>query len=373
VKPLRIAMLGTRGMPTSYGGVERAVEELSVRLVERGHDVTVYCRSQYCDSRAPVVDGVKLRYLPAINTKHLEAITHTTLATLDASVRGFDVIHYHALGPSLLAPVARLSRARVVTTVQGLDYERAKWGGTASRVLRLGAWCAGRWTHATICVSHALEQRFQKDYGRRVAYAPNGVTLPTTIPAAPPFGLQPRGYFLFLGRLVPEKAVHLLVDAYRRTDVTLPLVIAGPSSHSDEYAAEIGRAAEGDPRIRVVGPVYGEDKEALLAHALALCQPSDLEGLPITLLEAMSYGRPAIVSNLPEHLEVVADGAGIVFQQGDADGLARAIESAASRRGELDAMGAKARAIVDEHYNWDTIVRQVEAVYESVGRFQPPA
>ena len=358
-------MLGTRGMPTSYGGVERAVEELSVRLVDRGHDVTVYCRSQYCESRAPVLGGVKLRYLPAVNTKHLEAISHTTLATLDASIRGYDVVHYHALGPSLLAPLARLSRARVVATVQGLDYERAKWGALASRALRVGAWCAGR-ADATICVSRALEERFRLDHARAVFYAPNGVNMPSEAPGDPPFDLASRGYLLFLGRLVPEKAVQLLVDAYRRTDVALPLVIAGPSSHSDEYVAQVRRAADGDSRIRFIGAVYGADKEALLAHALALCQPSDLEGLPITLLEAMSHGRPAIVSNLPEHLEVVDDGAGVVFQQGDAGELARAIEYAAARREELDLMGEKARAIVAERYDWDAIVSQVEAVYEHV-------
>jgi glycosyltransferase involved in cell wall biosynthesis len=366
MRPLRVAMLGTRGMPASYGGVERAVEELSVRLADRGHDVTVYCRSQYCDSREPVVDGVKLRYLPAVDTKHLEAITHTTLATIDACARGYDIIHYHALGPSLLAPLARLARARVVTTVQGMDYERAKWGPLASRVLRLGAWCAGKSTNATICVSHALERRFEEDYGREVFYAPNGVTLPTEAPGGPPFELSSGGYFLFLGRIVPEKAVHLLVEAYRRADVALPLVIAGPSSHSDEYVSQVRAAAEGDPRIRFVGAVYGPEKDALLGNALALCQPSDLEGLPITLLEAMSHARPAVVSDLPEHLEVVGDTAGVVFRKGDAEDLARAVEYAAGHRDELEIMGLKALAIVAERYDWEAIVSQVEAVYERV-------
>jgi glycosyltransferase involved in cell wall biosynthesis len=364
--PLRIAMLGTRGMPTTYGGVERAVEELSVRLAARGHDVTVYCRSQYCESREPVVRGVNLRYLPALDTKHLEAISHTALATVDAAARRFDVIHYHALGPSLLAPVARLSAARVVTTVQGLDYERAKWGAVASTVLRLGAWSAARCSHRTICVSRVLERRFSERYGARAVYAPNGVSQPGPVVDAPPFGLEPRGYFLFLGRLVPEKAVHLLIDAYRRSSIPLPLVIAGPSSHSDAYVDRLRAQAAGDDRVRLVGPVYGEAKDALLAHALAFCQPSDLEGLPISLLESMSHGRPAVVSDLPEHLEVIGDGGGFPFRRGDADDLLRTLERVFTERDAVERAGAQAREIVRRDYDWETIADRVEEVYDSI-------
>jgi glycosyltransferase involved in cell wall biosynthesis len=369
---LRIAMLGTRGIPATYGGVERAVEELSARLVERGHAVTVYCRSQYCDTRQPMHRGVSLTYLPALDTKHLEAISHTTVATLSAVLRRFDIVHYHGTGPSLLAFLPRLLGRRVVVTVQGLDYQRAKWDRFASQVLRAGAWSSARVPHRTIVVSRTLERHFHERYQTSAAYIPNGVELLAEEMRRPPFGLNSHAYLLFLGRLVPEKGVHLLIRAYRGLDTDLPLVIAGPSSHSDEYVAQLKAQAAADPRVRFVGPAYGEQKHALLANALAFCQPSNLEGLPIALLEAMSHGCIPVVSDLPEHLEVVrghGEDVGFVFRCGDVESLqaapASALDAQLHQRARRE---AASRAIVAKHYSWDDIARDVEAVYLELAR-----
>jgi len=364
---LRIAMLGTRGVPATYGGVERAVEELSARLVERGHAVTVYCRSQYCETRQPVHRGAKLEYLPAVDTKHLEAISHTTLATLSALAHRFDIIHYHGTGPSLLAFLPRVLGRHVVVTVQGLDYQRAKWDWFASQVLRAGAWSSAHVPHRTIVVSRRLQRHFLERYGISTTYIPNGVELPAETEHPPPLGLQRRGYLLFLGRLVPEKGIHLLIRAFRDLETTVPLVIAGPSSHSDSYVAELHREAAGDDRIHLVGPAYGDFKDALFANALAFCQPSDLEGLPLTLLEAMSWKCPPIVSDLPEHLEIVqghGQRAGVVFKRGEASSLREALSALiALQPDELNGEGSVAQRIVAEHYSWDDIAVTVENTY----------
>jgi glycosyltransferase involved in cell wall biosynthesis len=358
-------MLGTRGMPTTYGGVERSVEEISVRLAQRGHDVVAYCRSPYCPDRLPEYHGVRLRYLPTINTKHLEAVTHSALATFDTLVRKYDIIHFHGTGPSLFVPVARLSRAKVVATVQGLDYRRDKWGRGASSVLRLGAWSAAHFPDKTIVVSRELERHFREGYATRPVYIPNGVNLPPSNVGSPPFDLPRERYLLFLGRLVPEKSVDTLIEAYHLVDTDLPLVIAGPTSHSDGYARHLAKLAAADQRVRLVGPIYGAEKDALLAHAYAVCQPSKLEGLPIVLLEALSHGRCAVVSDLPEHLEVVGGtpAGPFAFRVGDVDALADVLQGAVSDPTRVAAAGAAGRKIVETRYGWDDVVDALEDMY----------
>jgi glycosyltransferase involved in cell wall biosynthesis len=365
---LRVAMLGTRGMPTTYGGVERAVEEISIRLASRGHDVTVYCRTPYCTTRESTWRGVKLRYLPAIDAKHLEAVSHTALAACDALVRKYDIVHYHATGPSLFAPISRLSRAAVLATVQGLDYRREKWGAGARLALKAGAWSAAHVPHRTIVVSQELRRFFSDEFGVDATYIPNGVTVANEPPPPPPFGLEPDGYLLSLARLVPEKATDTLIRAFREVRTEMPLVIAGPSSHSDDYVRSLQALARADARVQLVGPVYGREKDGLLANARAFCQPSVLEGLPIALLEAMAWSRCPIVSDLPEHLEVVGDDAGLVFPTRDEVGLRDAIQLAVDQGERAEAVGRAARARVAARYSWENIVDAHERVYAEVVR-----
>lgn len=372
MKRLRVAMIGTRGMPATYGGVERAVEELAARIAASGHEVTVYCRTPYSSSRVREYRGVRLRYLPAVDSKHLEALSHSILATLDAMVRRYDIVHYHALGPGLCAPLARLARMRVVTTVHALDFRRAKWGRVAKLVLRVGAWSAARVPHRTIVVSHGLERYFASSYGRTTTYVPNGVNVARDLaePPEPAGDRRENGHFLFLGRLVPEKGVHTLIEAYRGLETDVPLVIAGPSSHTDAYEEELRRLSREDTRIVFAGPVYDAAKAELVAKTYAFCQPSTLEGLPIVLLEMMGEGICPIVSDIAEHLEVVStnnsDPVALVFRSGDAVSLRDALTTALERPELVGERGRKAREVVAARYSWDEAAARVAELYENL-------
>jgi glycosyltransferase involved in cell wall biosynthesis len=362
---MKIAMIGCRGIPATYGGIERAVEAVSVRLAARGHDVTVYCRPHYCVSREASFEGVTLRYLPSINTKHLEAASHTLLAALDASVRRYDVVHFHGTGPSLFAPICRAAGERVAATVQGLDYRRGKWGRVASRALRIGAWVSAVVPTRTVVVSRTLQNHYATQFGRHATYVPNGFD---ELGESGPQILEDR-YILFLGRLVPEKGVHYLIDAYRQIEPPVQLVVAGPSSHSDEYVNELQRLGAGNPAIHFVGPVYGPEKAALIRGATLFCQPSDLEGLPLALLEAMAAGTCAIVSDIPEHLEIVRRPAGdtaFVFGAGSVDDLALKLSEALSDDGEIERRGKAGADIVRREYAWDVIVDELERLYTAM-------
>jgi glycosyltransferase involved in cell wall biosynthesis len=364
-RPLRIAMIGGRGIPATYGGVERAVEELSAGLAARGHDVTVFARRSYSDPRITRHRGVDVLHHREINTKRLEAISHTALALLVAlRSRRFDVVHLHGTGPALLAFMPRLAGVPTVATVQGLDWRREKWGPFARRVLRLGARAAAVVPTRTIVVSRSLQRHFHETYGAATVYIPNGV-VPDAGARAPVAELQPGRYVLFLGRLVPEKHVHTLIEAYAQVDTDIPLVIAGPSSHSPAYVARLHQLAAGDPRVHLLGPRYGAEKSWLMENALAFVQPSSVEGLPIALLEALAAGRFPIVSEIAENLEpVTVHGRplGLHVPVGDARALGRAIGEAFAVR-DRDAVGRELRSHVLEAYDWAQIAEHTERVY----------
>src|SRR4051794_5360267 len=367
--PLRVAMIGLRGIPASYGGVERAVEELSAHLVERGHEVTVYARSAYSDPDVDDHRGVKVVRLPQVNTKHAEAATHSLLSVAHAlASRKFDLIHLHATGPGALAPLVRLGGLPAVVTVQGLDWRREKWGRGARAVLRLAARLSARGPNKTIVVSRELARHFQEEHGVDPVYIPNGVRHEQKLTNPPLGDLSPEEFVLFLGRLVPEKHVHTLIRAYRRVDSDVPLVVAGPASHSPDYVSELHALAQEDERVRLVGPQYGPEKAWLLENALAFVQPSSIEGLPIALLEALSAGRYPIVSRIPENLEPVTvqgEALGLSVDVGDVDGLTQAIEAAITSESR-DEVGTRLADHVRQEYDWSEIAAATENVYREV-------
>jgi glycosyltransferase involved in cell wall biosynthesis len=359
-------MIGQKGVPATYGGIERHVHELAVRLVEAGHAVDVYCRPHYTP-RDATLDGVGLIRLPSLNTKHLDAITHVGLCSGHSALARADIVHYHALGPSSLAWVPRLAGKKTVVTVHGLDWQREKWGPVARSFLRFCEWTALRFADATIVVSRTLEDYFRAKGRGSVHYIPNGNALPGPASEEPirRLGLVPGGYVLFVGRLVPEKGLHVLVRAHRVSAPEWPLVVAGGGHFTDEYVESCRRDAAGSARF--LGPVYGEALASLQQHAAAVVVPSSLEGLSIALLEAMSHGRPVLASDIPENLEVLAD-AGVSFRTGDADDLGRRLcELLASpdRRKEL---GRRARARIEAEYDWERVVAGTTEVYHAVTR-----
>jgi glycosyltransferase involved in cell wall biosynthesis len=364
-------MLGLRAIGQGSGGVEKAVEELSVRLTARGHEVTVFCRKRYNPGNATSYQGVHLVNLPAVYTKHLEAISHTALAACRV-LRGFDVVHIHATGPSMLSFIPRLARRKVVVTVHRLDWKSEKWRGLAKPILRLGAWTAIHFPHKTIVVSRQLERHYAEQHGRETVYIPNGVSPGARRPvqALRRLGVTGDDYILYLGRLVPEKGCHLLIDALRQLDTKKKLLVVGETSHSDAYVDRLRSMAEGDNRVVFAGALYGDEKDEAYSNATCLVFPSTLEGMPIVLLEAMSYGCPVLCSDIPENLEVVKPGPhadfAATFQSGSTDDLAGRLQDLLANADRARQMADDAQAYVGRAFTWDAAATETERLYESL-------
>lgn len=361
-------MIGQKGIPATYGGVEHHVEELGARLAEFGHDVVVYTRPNYAERSLREYRGMRLVSLPTIDNKYLDATVHSFIAAWATWFGGFDVVHFHAIGPSLMSPIARLRGRGVVSTIHGQDWRRAKWGPLATMSLRLGEWMALHVPHATISVSSSLTTRYRNQGHSRVTYIPNGVTIgdgddPDYLRG---LGLEPRGYIFWAGRLVPEKAVQTLIDAYMALGTKVPLVIAGGTSHSDDYAAELQRNADPD-RVRFIGYVYGDDLSTLFRNAALFVLPSIVEGQPIVLLEALAYGVPVIASDIAANLEVLDDGA-LTFPVGDAGSLTETLGWALAHLDELLTAAAETSAICLDEHDWDSVTRRTAALYARVAK-----
>lgn len=381
---MRIAMIGQKGMPAKYGGVEQHVEELSLGLVRRGYDVTVYARAWYTGADVSDMDGVRIVHLPTIRTKHIDTMFHTLLSTFHAIWSGFDVIHYHGVGPSLLAFLPRILRpgARVIVTFHSIDRYHQKWGRFARSMLKAGEWAACHFSHETITVSRSLSQYCLNEYKKETVYIPNGVTMPKkqasdAVAALPVrqagFGLAPGQYLLMVSRLVPHKGAHLLVEAFLRLKEShaddprvrnLKLAIVGGSVYTDDYVAELRGMASGSSDIVFTGFVSGEPLASLYANAAALVHPSLSEGLPVTVLSAMSHGTPVLVSGIPEHLELTNDPRAI-FVENDVDAIAvKIMEFLSLDANERQDMGASLAAAVSRHYDWRLLVPKIADVYE---------
>jgi glycosyltransferase involved in cell wall biosynthesis len=362
----RVAMVGSRGVPASYSGVERYVEEVGSHLAACGARVAVYCHARYVSARG-THRGLALRFVPAIRSRHLETLSHTVLATLDVLLRPDEIVHYHALGPSTLAWLPRLAGRRVVATVQGLDWQRAKWGRAARAYLKLGEWATARLPHATIVVSRTLAEHYRARWGCTPVYIPNGFHRPVSRPPRliKELGLDRDGYLLFVGRLVPEKEVHTLLAAYRRTGTELPLVIAGGASYEDAYRRRLEDEARGLPGVRFVGFVTGELLDELYTSAYVVVHPSQMEGLSVALLEALSHSNCVVVSDVPENREAIGE-AGYTFRVGDADDLARVLGRLLDRPAEVEAMRARARAAAARLADWEAVAVQTQRVYAAL-------
>jgi glycosyltransferase involved in cell wall biosynthesis len=359
---MRIAMIGQKTDLTEFGGVERHVVRVSEHLAERGHEVSIFIRRRYGRAQKEIVPRVIGR--PCIPTKHLEAISHSSLCALEAALRGYDVIHFHCVGPSLAIPLARVRRHPIVcATVHDQDYNKGKWGDRAQTALRLGEATACRHADAVIAVARYLQQHLRDARGREAVYIPNGNDPMSLRPAngtLESFGLEPGRYMLFVARLVPEKGCDTLIRALRESDTKYDLAVVGGSSHSDEHERELHRLAEGDPRIRFLGFQRGDALDELRTNAAAYVMPSRQEGLPLTLLEALWYGMPVIASDIPAVHEV--DGATppeqvTLVPPGDVAALRAAIDELPWPAGET----TPGRL---DWPTWEDVAEQVEHLYE---------
>lgn len=357
---MHVIMIGCRGIPASYGGVEKVVEQLSVRLVRSGHKVTVICRSHYTP-RMAAYEGVKIVRLPTIPQKHLEMILHTILAALYVSVKPCDLVHVHSVDPCVVVPFVRLFHP-VVATSHGQAYRRDKWGAVFRSLSKLAERIFIATPRKCTAVSRTLCDYYARRYGRTVEYVPNGVTIEE--PAGPerlkPFGLEKDGYILFVGRLLATKGPKLLIDAYKKAKPGLKLVIAGGSSHTDEYERALQREASDD--IRFVGYQYGEALRTLYSNCRLFVFPSSIEGLPLVLLEALSFLRPVVYSDIPENREV-ADGLGIPFHCESVDDLAAKLTYALSHAGELTALRHATLERLSHEYDWERVADQYLRIY----------
>jgi glycosyltransferase involved in cell wall biosynthesis len=390
---MRIAIIGLRTIgPTALGGIEKVIEELSTRYVESGHEVTVFVRARYAQDAGENFKGVHLKALPAIYTKHLEAITNTVAAIL-YTLRGYDIVHINALGPALLSFIPRLFGQNVVVTVHGQDWKREKWGKFARWVLRIGEKAAVTFPQRTVVVSKTLKIYEKEKFGKDVIFIPNGVTLPVVPPTdnANELGLGKDDYILFMSRLVPEKGCHDLIKAFRQLKTNKKLVIAGAPSHSEDYANQLLELARGDDRIIFPGPLYEEKKDEIFRNAYFFVLPSSIEGMAIVLLEAMSYGRCCLCSDIEENLEVifpsvtseeaiikneqyVADeGASVVddmfgtcFRAGNVNDLMHKLDFLIRHPEVVGGLGQRAHVQAADRHNWDRIAQEYLVVYQDL-------
>jgi glycosyltransferase involved in cell wall biosynthesis len=358
---MRIAMIGQKGVPATYGGIERHVEEIATRLAARGLDVSVYCRLYYTPADARL-EGVHLLRRPSLHTKHLDTATHVAWSTLEAMAGRFDIVHFHALGPSVFAGLPRLTGARTVVTVHGLDWQREKWGKAAQWFLRRCERPAVTLPDRTIVVSKTLRDYFRDHHRRETVFIPNGTAVPQPRPARKILqkGLVPGKYVLFVGRLVPEKGVHYLCEAFQQIDTDMTLALVGGMSFSQDYVEMLRRYES--PRIRLLDYVFGEELEELWSNAYMVVQPSTMEGLSIALLEALSYGRCVLISDIPENREV-AEECSPMFRSQDVSDLRVQLERLLADPALVKQYEARARGHIAEHYSWDTVTADTEAVY----------
>lgn len=363
---MKIVVAGTRGIPSILGGVETHCEELFPRIAAMGHDVTVIRRSCYVtpELRMDSYKGVKLKDVYAPRKKSLEAIVHTFLAVLAARRMHPDLLHIHAIGPSIMVPLARLLGMKVVVTHHGPDYDRGKWGRLAKAVLRMGERMGARYATRIIVISRVIASLLATRYGRtdtELIY--NGVPAPEfskNTDFIDKIGAQPMRYVLAVGRFVPEKNFHLLVEAFassRLHDRGYRLVIAGDADHEDHYSRSLKELARSHDVI-LTGFIKGEPLHQLLSHAALFVLPSSHEGLPISLLEAMSFRRDVLVSDIP---------ANRLEQLDDADFVAVNDPQALSVALQRKLAGAPAPRSYDlSPYNWDTIAHHTVALYSQI-------
>ncbi len=374
---MRIAMIGHKRFGSREGGVEVVVTELARRMAALGHEVTCYDRSgsdvmtgEATDARERVVDGVRVVPVRTIDKKGLAALSSSYFATKVAIKDRPDVIHYHAEGPCVPLPLARRAGIRTVATIHGLDWQRAKWGKLASTYIKMGERAAATKADGLIVLSKANQAYFKKTYGRDAAFIPNGVDEKAPRHAdviKSMWGLDEGSYLLYLGRLVPEKRPELLIEAFKKLETDKRLVIAGGGSDTSEFERSLHELAKGDKRILFTGFVSGEPLEELYSNAYAYVLPSDVEGMPMGLLEAMAYGCCCVTSDVSECADVLG-GAGLTFKQGNLADLASVLGDLLADSAKAKRLGGIARERVSSNYDWDVVVEQTLALYKEATR-----
>lgn len=363
---LRIALLGTRGVPATYSGFETCAEELGARLAARGHAVTVYCRVPHVTYEGHTYRGMRLVKLPTIRTKHLDTLAHSLLSGLHALGGGHDVALWFNVGNSLVAWLPRLAGQRVVLNVDGLDWKRKKWGGVARWVIRTAEAWAPRAAHRLVTDSRRVQAYYRERHGAESAYIAYGAE-PVSVPPGPTlarFGLAPRRYVLFVGRLVPENCAHHLVEAFAGLATDVRCAIVGDAPYAEDYIRAL--RATTDPRVVFTGYVFGDGYRELGSNAYCFVETSEVGGTHPALLEAMAFGTCVVANDTPENLETIGD-AGFGYDGAvGAASLRAVLERLLGDPALVEAYGRRARERVRAHYSWDAVTDAYEALLREV-------
>ena len=372
-KKLRLCHIGMKRIPSREGGVEIVVEELARRMVKKGHKVTCYNRrgnhvsgKEFNGVKLNEYKGIKLVHVPTINSKGLAAISSSFFGAICAAFGKYDVVHFHAEGPAFMCWLPKLFGKKIIVTIHGLDHKRAKWGKFASAYIMMGEKNAVKYADEIIVLSEGVKKYFKDTYNCDTRYIPNGVNRPEACKVdliQKKFGLKEGSYILFLGRVVPEKGIHYLIEAFKNVKTTKKLVIAGGASDTDVFLTKIKQLASDDERIIFTGFVQGQILEELYSNAYIYILPSDLEGMPLSLLEAMSYGNCCIVSDIPECTEVVKDKA-IVFKKSNIVDLTEKIQNACDNEVMVQGYRDEASDFICDKYNWDDVVNETIVLYK---------
>lgn len=379
---LKVAMLGHKRVPSREGGVEVVVENLAVRMVKAGWQVTCYNRrgehvsgNEYSETELDEYKGIRLKRVFTYNKKGLAAVTSSMAAAVRATFGGYDIVHFHAEGPAAMLWLPKLFGKRCIATIHGLDWQRAKWGGFATRYLKFGEWVAARFSDELIVLTEGAQQYFRDTYGRESTVIPNGVERPEVVAPAiirNKYGLEKDGYILFLGRIVPEKGIQYLIEAYSRLKTDKKLVIAGGSSDTSEFMADLKRRTQSNPNIIFTGFVKGGLLSELYSNAYIYALPSDLEGMPLSLLEAMSHGTCSLISDIEACTSVVEDPAtgkrwASVFRKSDVDDLQKTLQRLIDNPAEVQEIRSGCADFICNKYSWDEVFEKTAALYQKKG------
>ncbi len=373
---MKIAMIGHKRIPSRSGGIEVVVEELSKRMVQRGHSVDAYNR--YCgEEKIKEYEGIHMIEIPTYNVPAVHAMLYSLLATIRSIFTKYDVVHYHAEGPCVMIPLAKLFGKKTVATIHGLDWQRSKWGGFATKYLMFGEKMAAKHADEVIVLSKNVQKYFKDTYDCDAVMIPNGIERVT--PIAPDkiksgYGLNGGDYILFLARITPEKGLDYLIDAYKKLSTDKKLVIAGSIEPETEYIASVKEKAKGCDNIIFTNFVSGQTLAELFSNCYVYVLPSDIEGMPMSLLEAVGYDTKVIVSDIPENVDCLY-GYGNSFEHGNAESLREVLQFCLDhedmrecdyKEGATAAMTRKKREELIEKYDWDNITDQTLELYKSL-------
>jgi glycosyltransferase involved in cell wall biosynthesis len=363
---MRIALLGTRGVPASYSGFETCAEELGARLVERGHEVTVYCRSHHIKYAGNFYRGMRLVKLPTIPNKYLDTLVHSFISGFHAWGQKYDVVLMFIVGNSPVALLPRLVGQKVVLNVDGLDWKRDKWPLPAKKYLQLAEYLATRFPHRVITDSQVVQQYYLDKYGAATTFIPYGATAPIIEPGATlaRYGLSPGRYILFVGRLVPENCAHHLTEAFAGLATDFKCVIVGDAPYAEDYIHRLKASA--GPNVIFTGYLFGAQYRELSSNTYAFVESSGVGGTHPALLEAMASGNCVIVNDTPENLETLG-GAGLSYAgKVGATALRPVLNQILADPAQVAEYGRIARERVLREYNWETVTDRYEQVFHSL-------